>query len=66
MTKLHIAADRCVGHGLCYTMVPDLIEDDDRGIAHVRGDGDVPSDRIEALHKAQKLCPEDAVVINGD
>jgi ferredoxin len=65
MTKLQIDPDRCMGHGLCYSEVPDLIEDDDRGIAHVRGDGDVPLGRLEALHKAQKLCPEDAVVLNG-
>jgi ferredoxin len=66
VTKVQIESNRCVGHGLCYTVVPDLIEDDDRGIAHVRGDGDVPPDRLEALHRAQKLCPEDAVMLTGD
>jgi ferredoxin len=37
MTKLQIDPNRCMGHGLCYSEVPDLIEDDDRGLAHVRG-----------------------------
>jgi ferredoxin len=63
MTKLQIDPNRCVGHGLCYTMVPDLIEDDDRGIAHVRGDGNVPPDRLDALERAKKLCPEQAVLL---
>jgi ferredoxin len=66
MTKLEIDSNRCVGHGQCYTLVPDLIEDDDWGIAHARGDGDVPPHRLEALFKATKLCPEQAVLLTGD
>jgi ferredoxin len=66
MTKLHIDPDRCVGHGQCYTAVPDLIEDDDRGIAHVRGDGDVPPERLQSSQRAQKLCPEQAVLLTDD
>jgi ferredoxin len=66
MTTLKIDADRCVGHGQCYTVAPDLIEDDDRGIAHVRGDGKVPPDRLNAVERAKKLCPEKAVVFADD
>ena len=66
MTKVQIDADRCVGHGLCYTVVPDLVEDDDRGIAHVRGGGDVAPDRLDALQRAKKLCPEGAVMLIDD
>jgi ferredoxin len=47
-------------------LVPDLIEDDDWGIAHARGDGDVPPHRLEALFEAKKLCPEQAVLLTGD
>jgi ferredoxin len=35
-------------------------------IAHVRWDGNVPPERIEAVHKAQKLCPEDAVSLTDE
>jgi ferredoxin len=66
VTKVQIDPDRCVGHGLCYTLVPDLVEDDDRGIAHVRGDGDVPPDQRESVQKAVKLCPEHAVTLTDD
>jgi ferredoxin len=66
VTKVQIEPNRCVGHGLCYTVVPDLIEDDDRGIAHVRGDGDVPRDRLHALRQAERLCPEQAVLITPE
>ena len=66
MTTLQINPSRCVGHGKCYLVVPDLIEDDDRGLAHVRGDGNVPSDRLDALRRAKKLCPEQAVLLTDD
>jgi ferredoxin len=52
VTKFEIDSDLCVGHGQCYLVVPDLIEDDERGLAHVRGDGQVPIDRLEALQRA--------------
>jgi ferredoxin len=63
MTKLEIDADRCVGHGQCYSVAPDLIEGDDRGIAHVRENGNVPPDRLDAVERARKLCPEQAVLL---
>jgi ferredoxin len=63
MKKLQIDPNRCMGHGLCYSEVPDLIEDDDRGLAHVRGDGDVPLDQLDSVRQAQRLCPEQAVVL---
>ena len=66
MTKFEINSDLCVGHGQCYLVVPDLIEDDERGLAHVRGDGRVPVDRLEALQQAQKSCPEGALVLTED
>ena len=66
MTKFEINSDLCVGHGQCYLVVPDLIEDDERGLAHVRDDGRVPVDRLEALQQAQKSCPEGALVLTED
>ncbi|WP_246133188.1 ferredoxin [Mycobacterium helveticum] len=66
MTKFEIDSDLCVGHGQCYLVVPDLIEDDERGLAHVRGDGQVPVDHLEALQRAEKSCPEGALVLTED
>jgi ferredoxin len=66
MTTLQIDPSRCAGHGQCYLVVPDLIEDDDRGLAHVRGDGNVPPHRLDALQRAKKLCPEQAVLLTDD
>lgn len=64
MTRVEIDLTRCMGHGLCYSEVPDLIDDDDRGLAHVRGDGNIPSDRLDAVQRAKRLCPERAVVLS--
>jgi ferredoxin len=66
MTSFEIAPNLCVGHGQCYLVVPDLIEDDEWGLAHVRGDGHVPHPRLEALQRAQKVCPEGAVLLIED
>jgi ferredoxin len=66
MMKFEIDPNLCVGHGQCYLSVPDLIEDDERGLAHVRGDGHVPHPRLEALQRAQKVCPEGAVLLIDD
>jgi ferredoxin len=46
--------------------VPDLIEVDDWGTADVRGDGNVRPERVEAVRKAQKICPEDAVALTDE
>jgi ferredoxin len=66
MMKFEIDPNLCVGHGQCYLVVPDLIEDDERGLAHVRGNGYVPPDRLESLQRAQKVCPEGAVLLTDD
>jgi ferredoxin len=66
VTKLQIDPNRCVGHGQCYAVAPDLIADDDRGLAHVRGNGCVPPRRLESLQRAQRLCPEQAVLLTDD
>jgi ferredoxin len=66
MMKFEIDPNLCVGHGQCYLVVPDLIEDDERGLAHARGDGEVPHPRLEALQRAQKVRPEGAVLLIDD
>lgn len=54
-----------VGHGQCYLVVSDLIKDDERGLAHVRGDGRMPTNRLEALQR-QKSCPEGALLLTEE
>jgi len=61
--KLTVRADLCRGHGRCYTVAPDLLEDDDdEGYVTVRGQQiDVPADQAEDARDAAGSCPERAI-----
>jgi ferredoxin len=66
--KLSVQHDLCRGHGRCYTVAPDLLEDDeDEGFVTVRGQViDVPSDQLDAARNATGSCPERAIqLIDG-
>ena len=60
--KVDIDRERCAGHGRCYVFAPDVFEPDDEGFA-------VPIDRTpaererDAVVKAQRNCPEQAVIV---
>jgi ferredoxin len=63
---MKITADgrRCVGHGRCYTVAPDILADDDEGYVTVRDQViDVPDDQREAAEDAAASCPEDAITL---
>ena len=61
--KLAVHADLCRGHGRCYAVAPDLLEDDDdEGYVNVRGQViDVPSDQVDDARNAAASCPERAI-----
>jgi ferredoxin len=58
-----VDADRCVGHGRCYTLAPDVFDADEVGhsivlIENVSGD-------LEALAAdAEQNCPEQAITLS--
>jgi ferredoxin len=66
--KLTVHADRCRGHGLCYSLAPDLLEDDDdEGYVSVRGQViDVPADQVAYVRNAAASCPEQAIDLLED
>ena len=55
--------DRCVGHGRCYALAPDVYDADDRGHCVVRVAGEVPAELQEAARVGASNCPEDAILI---
>jgi ferredoxin len=63
--KISIDAERCTGHGRCYTIAPLLFTDDDRGFGEVLGDGEVTSENEVMAGAAVAGCPEHAVLVNG-
>jgi len=60
--KLSVNADLCRGHGRCYSLAEDLLEDDDEGFVTIRGQIiDVPEDQVEDARNAAGSCPEGAI-----
>ncbi len=60
--RIFIDRDKCVGHGRCYSLSPDVYDSDDEGFGEL-ADGDVPATpelRAQARLGADN-CPEQAI-----
>ena len=61
---LKIDAELCEGHGRCYSLCPEVFEDDERGYGVVRPDVDLDDPMIlAASQSAIEVCPEAAISI---
>ena len=61
--KVVIDAERCQGHGRCFSLAPSLFGFDDLGNGVVLGDGTLDDDSLELARLAQVNCPEHAIFI---
>ncbi len=61
--KVVIDAERCQGHGRCFSLAPGIFEFDDLGNGVVIGDGTLTDETIELARLAQSNCPEHAISI---
>ena len=62
--KLRVDADRCTGHGRCYSLAPGLLTCDDEGFVSIRGSAvDVPPGYEDEAHDAAISCPEGAITV---
>lgn len=65
--KLTVDAGLCRGHGRCYNLAEDLLEDDDEGFVTARGRIiDVPDDQVDDARNAAGSCPEGAITLLED
>ena len=65
--KLTANAALCRGHGRCYTLAEDLLEDDDEGYVTARGQVlDVPAGQVDDARNAAASCPERAITLLED
>ncbi|MHB8439364.1 MAG: ferredoxin [Acidimicrobiales bacterium] len=55
-------AERCQGHGRCYTLAPKLFDADDVGHCIVLVEH-VPEDQVDAARTGVENCPEQALLI---
>lgn len=60
----HLTVDRkaCAGHGLCYSVAPDIIDADDQGDPLI-SDDPIPEDQVEFAENAVEACPERALAL---
>ena len=63
--RVQIDPGRCMGHGRCYALAPELFGEDEDGYGTVLGGGAVPAGREDDARLARANCPEDAVVLEG-
>lgn len=61
--RVRVDTDRCVGHGRCYALAPELFEPDDLGNGHEIGDGLVPEGLEDRARLAAANCPEQAISV---
>jgi ferredoxin len=63
VSRVCVDADRCEGHGRCYTLAPDVFDADEIGHAVVLVEN--VSGELEAqATDAEKNCPEGAITLS--
>jgi ferredoxin len=63
VTRVAVDADRCEGHGRCYTLAPDIFDADEVGHAIVLIE-DVSGERQAQAADAERNCPEAAITLS--
>ena len=61
--KVSIDAERCQGHGRCFSLAPGLFDFDDLGNGVVIGDGVLSDETLVLARLAHVNCPEHAISI---
>ncbi|OBF71827.1 cytochrome [Mycobacterium sp. 852002-51613_SCH5001154] len=62
MTRIVVDADRCTGHGRCYTLAPDVFDADEVGHSVVLVD-EVSGELEAQAVTAEQNCPEGAIFL---
>ena len=60
--KVRVDPEKCVGHGRCYDLAPDVYEEDERGYCRVRRETIGP-DLAKQARLGEENCPEDAILV---
>lgn len=65
MARVRVDPDRCVGHGRCYALAPEVFDADDEGHClipneHVGGELEIQA-RV-----GEESCPESAITVEDD
>lgn len=63
MKHIAVDADRCVGHGRCYSLAPDVFDADDVGHSIVLVE-DVSGELEQHAQEGAQNCPEEAITVS--
>jgi ferredoxin len=63
VTRVAVDADRCEGHGRCYTLAPEIFDADEIGHAIVLVE-DVSGQHQTQAVDAERNCPEGAITLS--
>ena len=63
MTHVSVDPDRCVGHGRCYTLAPDIFDADEIGHSVVLNE-DVAGVAEQHARTGEQNCPEQAITLS--
>jgi ferredoxin len=63
--RLLVDADRCAGHGRCFSLEPELFDSDDAGYPVVRREI-VADDLVPNAQEAVANCPESAITLRDE
>ncbi|OBI87249.1 ferredoxin [Mycobacterium asiaticum] len=64
MSRISIDADRCVGHGRCYSLAPDVFDADEVGHSVLRVE-DVSGELEQHAVVGAQNCPEEAITLTS-
>ena len=62
MSRISVDADRCTGHGRCYTLAPDVFDANEVGHSIVLVE-DVSGELESQAATAEQNCPESAITL---
>jgi ferredoxin len=63
--RVRVDRAKCVGHGRCYVLAPDVFTDDERGHCVVRV-ASLPSELENQARLGEENCPEAAISLDSD
>jgi ferredoxin len=65
--RMSVDGDLCMGHGRCYSLMPDLLSYDDEGYVTIRDQTiELSPDLYELADEAAGSCPEGAILLIVD
>ena len=63
--KVRLDRSKCVGHGRCYVLAPEVYQDDERGHCVLVREG-VPPQLADQARLGAENCPEQALTVEAD